>query len=101
LSVRITNTGATVSPLCFDFTDDHGSWLIEGPGLRSYDSDAFCAGTLRAGQTRIVSFYVIAAKTGAHQMRLTIGKGKVYSSLNDVLIDDSGALAWNGNFVIA
>ena len=100
LRARLTNRGGTFKPLCVDFTDDNNSWLIEAPAYRDYDSDTFCAGTLLRGQTRMLIFLVIAAKQGAHRMSLTIGKGTIYASLNDVLINDSGALSWDGNFVI-
>src|SRR5688572_20389731 len=56
LRVRVINRGATFRPLCFDFTDDDGSWLVESPGRRGYDSDTFCAGTIRRGQARTILF---------------------------------------------
>jgi hypothetical protein len=99
LRVRIVNRGSTFKPICVDFSDDDNSWLIESR-YRAYDSDTFCAGTLRRGQSRTLSFLVIAAKDGAHRMTLTIGKGRVFSVSNDAVIDDEGALFWEGNFVI-
>ena len=33
-------------------------------------------------------------------MSITIGKAKVYASLNDIIIDDPGSRVWEGNFVI-
>jgi hypothetical protein len=100
LRTRVTNLGGTFKPLCVDFTDDKNSWLIEAPGLRSFDSDAFCAGTLLRGQAKTLTFFVIAAKQGAHRMTVTIGKASVFRELNDIVIDDPNALVWEGNFVI-
>ena len=100
LRIRVTNLGATMKPLSVDFTDDKNSWLIEAPALRSFDSDAFCAGTLLRGQTKTLSFFVTAAKAGAHRMTVTIGKAHVFRELNDIVIDDPSALFWEGNFVI-
>lgn len=99
LRVRVTNRGGTFKPLCVDFTDDHNSWLIESR-YRSFDSDAFCAGTLLSGQSKTLTFYVTAAKAGAHRMSVTVGKAKIYAALNDIIIDDPGGLTWEGNFVI-
>jgi hypothetical protein len=101
LRVRVINRGATFKPLCVDFTDDNDSWLIETPmRLVKFDSDTFCAGTFKRRQTKTLTFFVIAARTGAHRMSLTIGKATVFRSLNDAIIDDPGALVWEGNFVI-
>jgi hypothetical protein len=100
LRVRVTNLSATFTPLCVDFTDDNNSWLIEAPGLRAFDSDTFCAGTLLRGQTKTLTFFVIAAKQGAHRMTITIGKAKIFRSVNDAIIDDPDALFWESNFVI-
>jgi hypothetical protein len=99
LRVRVTNRGTTFKPLCVDFTDDNNSWLVESR-YRSYDSDAFCTGTLLRGQSKTLTFYVTAAKAGAHRMSLTVGKAKIYASLNDIIIDDAGGLTWEGTFVI-
>ena len=100
LRVRVTNRGRIFKPLCVDFTDDNNSWLIEAPLYRDYDSDTFCAGTFLRGQTKTLTFYVTAAKQGAHRMSLTIGKASIFAAVNDAVIDDSGALTWEGNFVI-
>jgi hypothetical protein len=65
LRVTVRNTGSAVHPFCLDFTDDHGSWSIEMPGLASYDSDTFCMRrVLGAGVRKTLTAYVIAAKSG-------------------------------------
>jgi hypothetical protein len=99
LRVRVTNRGSTFKPLCFDFTDDNDSWLIEAPGRHAYHSDTFCAGTILRGQTKTIPFLVTAAETGAHRMTIMIGKADL-PGLNRAYITDSDALFWEGNFVI-
>jgi hypothetical protein len=97
--VRVTNRGATFKPLCVDFRDDNNAWRIYAPFYRGYRSDAFCVGTLLRGQSKLLMFQVIASRSGAHRMSLTVGKAQVYSSINSIVIDDP-ALMWEGHFVI-
>ena len=97
--VRVTNRGATFKPLCVDFTTDNNAWRIYAPFYRRYRSDAFCVGALLRGQSELLGFQVIASRSGAHRMSLTVGKAQVYSSINRIVIDDP-ALMWEGHFVI-
>jgi hypothetical protein len=100
MRIDVRNVGRTVRPFCVDFTDDNGSWLIKMPALSSWDSDAFCLGTLRAGAHKVVRAYVTAAKTGSHTMSVTLGVAKVYRSLHRIMIDDKRALYWEQEFAI-
>jgi hypothetical protein len=101
LRVVVRNRGASVRPFCLDFTDDHNSWLIEMPGLVSYDSDTFCLRrTLAAGGRRTLTAYVIPAKAGAHVMKILIGKAQIFKQLHDAIITDNNALEWSQQFVI-
>ncbi len=100
LRIDVRNVGRTVRPFCVDFTDDNGSWLIEMPALSSWDSDAFCLGTLRAGAHKVLRAYVTAAKAGSHKMSVTLGVAKVYRNLHRIVIDDNRALYWEQEFVI-
>jgi hypothetical protein len=76
MRIDVRNVGRTVRPFCVDFTDDNGSWLIEMPALSSWNSDAFCLGTLKAGAHTVLRAYVTAAKAGSHKMSVTLGGGQ-------------------------
>jgi hypothetical protein len=100
MRIDVRNTGATVRPFCIDFGDDKNSWVIEMPGLSSWDSDGFCLGTFKARAHKVLRARVIAAKTGAHKMSVTLGKAKIYRSIHRFVIDDKNALYWEQQFVI-
>ena len=101
LRVTVRNTGSAVHPFCLDFTDDHGSWSIEMPGLASYDSDTFCMRrVLGAGVRKTLTAYVIAAKAGAHRMSILIGKAEIHKDSHRAFVTDSHALSWGSQFVI-
>lgn len=100
LKTIVRNQGPTTRPFCIDFTDDNNSWLIEMPGLYSFDSDAWCAGTLKRDQTKTLTAYIIPGKAGVHKMSITIGKAKVFRTTHRIVIDDDDGLYWEGQFVL-
>ena len=100
LTIRLRNTGRTVRPFCVDFTDDNNSWLIEMPRLYSFNSDAWCVGTLRAGASKTLRALVTAAKPGNKKMSITLGKAKVFRATHRIVINDDDALYWEQRFVI-
>ncbi len=100
LKVRVRNNGGTTRPFCIDFSDDKNSWAIEMPGLYSFNSDAWCAGTLAAGARKTLTAYLIPAKAGAHKLTITLGRAMVYRTTHRIVIDDDHALYWESQFVI-
>jgi hypothetical protein len=100
LTIRVRNTGRTVRPFCVDFTDDKNSWLIEMPRLYSFNSDAWCVGTLKAGVRKTLRALVTAAKPGSKKMSITLGKAQVFRATHRIIINDDNALYWERRFVI-
>ncbi len=99
-TVTVKNTGKWIKFFCLDFNDDNGSWLIKGPGLISYPkSDGFCVNVLKKG-TRKFNFVIIPAKSGSHTLEVILGKGKLYKSINKILVEDDNALSWSNEFVL-
>jgi hypothetical protein len=99
VGISVRNTGPAIRTFCIDFSDDHNSWLIRMPGLRAYDSDTFCVGTLRHGRKTFLA-RIIPGKTGTKKMSITLGHAKIYSEINDAIITDKHALYWENQFVL-
>lgn len=55
---------------------------------------------LGAGARKILTAYVIAAKSGAHRMSILIGKGEIVKGSHRAFVTDSHALSWASQFVI-
>jgi hypothetical protein len=99
VGISVRNTGSAIRTLCIDFSDDHNSWLIRMRGLRAYDSDTFCVGTLTHGRRAFLA-RIVPGKAGTKKMSITLGHAKIYSEVNDAIISDKHALYWEDQFVL-
>jgi len=99
IGIVVNTNSNSFSHFCIDFEDDHNSWVVKMPGLRAYDDDVFCFGRLRAHVKKGFYARLIAAKTGAHTLRIGLGQATIYPTTNDAILDESSRW-WSGQFVI-
>lgn len=98
VTINVRRTGGWIAKFCFDFGDDNNSWKVVMPGLRAYDGDAFCFGTLRSRKKQFVA-RIIAAKTGQKKLEVCLGHATIYKEANNVVLDDN-QLCWSDSFVL-
>jgi hypothetical protein len=97
--INIRNSGGWVPKFCIDFGDDNNSWKIVMPGLKSYNNDVFCYGTLRDHKKQFVA-RIIPAKTGEKTLEICMGRAQsIYTATNDAILEDN-QLCWSASFVL-
>ena len=96
--INVRRIARPIRRFCIDFEDSGNAWLIRMPGLRAYDDDVFCYGTLRPPRKQFVA-RIIPAKTGQKKLEIGVGSATIYAAANNAVLGER-SLWWSGNFVL-
>jgi hypothetical protein len=72
--------------------------MIIMPGMKAYDDDVYCYGTLKP-KTKQFYARIIAAKQGDKKLEICFGRADIHSDVNRADLG-AGALCWSDDFVL-
>jgi hypothetical protein len=96
--INVRRIARPIRNFCIDFEDAGNSWLIRMPGLRAYDDDVFCYGTLRPPRKQFVA-RIVPAKAGQKKLEIGVGAATLYPRVNNAVLGER-SLWWSANFVL-
>jgi hypothetical protein len=72
--------------------------MIIMPGMKAYDDDVYCYGTLKP-KTKQFYARIIAAKQGDKKLEICFGRADIHSDVNRADLG-ADALCWSDDFVL-